>query len=689
MPGATQGSYNLLLSEDRLSSQYAQSPATARRLLNWIPSRAGDLKRKPYAPPFVAGNAPDIGGQPAWFSGVRDYLFYSAGGALDRQIIVKVSNNLSTYLYKYDSGTLAPLPAGAFDPPHNAGNGWIGDPVILDGDGIIIISDGTGNSTVYDGTRTWKLGFDIPAAAPAIDSSSTPGSIDFVGSFAEYVVTELDDGSVSGRIHESPPSARVRFTAPTVDTYDVTINMPGAVTNVAPGTASDWTAGYPTHRRIYRSSVAGGTRLFRLAQVPVAATQYVDTIPFWGDTPSNAMTPVEPPYLNHKPRPFAVGARTSNRFALRDETRKNRIWFTGGVEVRAQDPASSSVYEAVPGARNDALTDASNATEEIFVELPDESAEVRLMVWWEEALMVGTERGVVFVWGDKPANLRPSNTSTYSFGLFHRNAACKTHRGLVLFTEERKLVIDPAARESSADRSGYVIDIGWQIQPELDKADIQYPNRFQMAHYHFGSERDWLVVALTNQNVIDGGTAHLFVYDFNLGGWISFTDVAATCVSVVRESQGFHFLVAGNSGADRGLKVACDYNPSVSSPYAAAAARLGLPAAGSEVLPANTWKTALLSPGDPDLWKYWRKLAFYKKGGFDVTVNAWYDPADIDQLGAGEAIGFAQLESQEWEGWLQRHHKRAVFQFAVAAGGPAGALQGVVLHADPKSNVGV
>jgi hypothetical protein len=681
--GRSQQSYNLFLTEDRLSSQWGQNPSTARRLINFIPSRAGDLKRKPYSPPF-ATTEPFEGGQPFWYSFAHAYLFYVAG-VPTRQIIVGVTDNISTFLYKWVSGgTLTALPAGAHDPPHNPSSGWVGNPLLLYSDGLLYISDGytPGNGTVYDGTNTWKWGLDIPTA-PTINNGSSPGSIQ-IDLYREYVITEYD----SVRKHESPPSARVRYTPPSPATYDVTLDLPARV-NKAPGTASDWTAGYADKFRIYASSVDGSGVLYRIAEVASSdiATQFIDTVPFWGESATTAMKPLEPPYRNHKPKPAAVGAKMHNRFALRDPARRSRIWLSGYAEVKEQDPASVNALETVPGTENESITDLNNLSiYENYVELPDESYEVRAMLWMEEGMMVGTESSVTFIWGSNPENFRPANTATYGFGLFHRNSFLLTSHGLVMFTDDRKLVLDPAV-SPGGDRTSYVIDIGWEKQNELDTTDIQYSNRFTMKHYKYGKERDWLVVSYVGQQAIDGYTAHLIVYDFQLGGWITFDDIKATMVDVIREDQGFQFLVAGNSGTDRKLKVVDGYTTDPNSSYQAAASRVGLPAAGTNTLPANTYRTALLDVGTPDFWKVWNYLSYIKKGSFNVVVNVWYDPADIDNLGAGTALTFRQLESQEYRDNLWAYKKRAVFEFTIAADSNTGSLAGIEINVVDQSNV--
>lgn len=684
--------YNLKFGEDQLSGQYAQDPGKARRLENFIPSRAGDLKRKPFSPPFVSVS-PLISAAPAWFSSAREYEFYVAG-VKTQQIIFKVTNNVSTFLYKFVSGgSIAVLPNGAFDPPHNAANGWVGDPVLVYYEGLLLISDGESDSdwTVYDGTKTWKLGFDVPDP-PTINlgGTSSPGSIG-VEIFAEYVVTEFDDGSVSGRIHESPPSARVKFTPATPGTHDIQVDMPaGGAVNVAPGTGSDWTHGYPTHWRIYRSHIDGSTRLFRIATIPIASANFVDTIPMWGEAAATAMLPLEPPYRNHKPKPSSVATMMHGRMAMRDEDRLNRLWITGFAEVREQDPASTHAIETVPGVRNEDVELVNQSAFENFVEMPDDSFEIRSLLWWEEGLMMGTEHSVLFMWGSKPEDFLPANTATYSFGLFGRNAFLGTTHGLVMFTDDRKLVIDPAGGAGVGDRTAYVIDIGWEEQDRWDEVDQAFSNRFQMEHFQYGSERDWLVVTYTSQNQIDGGLAHMLIYDFETGGWITFTDIASTCVGIITEPQGFKFLVAGNSGADRQLKVVTDFDSSSSSPYDAAASRVGLPATGTVTEPACKLRTALLDMGEPALWKVWQKLSYFREGGFTVTVDVWFDPEDVENLGAAD-ISLTldpQLTSQEFQGWLWRFNKRAVFEFNIAAGGGTGALSGIEIKWLPKARFG-
>ena len=684
--GRTQSTFNLILSEDRLSSQYAQKPSTARRLINFIPSRAGDLKRKAYAPPFIS-TQDSHSGQDYWYSFAQDYLFYDAAGAPTWQCIVITSNNSGSFIWKRSaSGTLTALPAGAHTPPHNPVSGWIGDPLLLYSDGRLYISDGSpgSNWTVYDGIGSWKRGFDVPSPC-AVNVANSPGSID-IEIFREYCITEYD----SVRKHESPPSTRVRYTPAAPGSFDITLDMPLAVTNTSTG----WTKGGADKRRIYASAVDGSQTLFRIAEIPVTDTQYIDTNPFWGDADTTDVKPLEPPFRNHKPRPSLVGAKMNNRFAERDESLRSRIWITGYAEVREQDAGSSRPLETIPGARNEEIADINNLSDyDNSFELPDESFEVRAMEWWDEGLLLGTERSVMFLWGSKPEDFLPENTATYDFGVFHRNAFRKTNRGLVVFTADRKLLLDPALQPSGGNRTANVIDLGAAIQPDLDTVDIRFTNRFQMRSFTFGKEREWLVIAYTTQNVIDGGTGHLKVYDFEIGGWITFDDVAATCVGVVQEREGYEFLVAGNSVADRQLKVASDFDPAAASPYQAAATRIGMPATGTVAHPANTYRSALLDVGSPEFWHVWRTVSYFQRGSFVTTVKVWFDPEDIDDLDPGEAFTptFKQLSTKEYRGWMMKHKKRAVFEFTIPAdsgGAKPGSLEGIELAVEEKSSAG-
>ena len=310
--------------------------------------------------------------------------------------------------------------------------------------------------------------------------------------------------------------------------------------------------------------------------------------------------------------------------------------------------------------------------------------------------MLGTEKDCVILFGRRPEDpFQVSNTSTYKFGVFHRNGFCLTTHGLVIFTADRRLVLDAAFGSGGGDRTAQVEDIGWPKQLELDKTDNQYSNRFEMVHYQFGRDRDWLVVSYTTQNAIDGGRAHLLVYDFQIRGWISFDDVLATCIGIVQEDQGFQFLVGGGSvaggtgaaGEDRKLRVVSGYDSSGTSAYAAAASRLGLPAAGTETRPANTYQSALMDFGAPHLWHVWNWVQFYKKVGTPtVVVKYWADPADVDSLGAAdETLTLTQETSKAFKGWLKtkQNAKRAVIEFSIASGGADGALQGLEINAIP------
>ena len=731
--GIAESTYRLLLQENELANQLGQDPSTARSLVNFIPSKAGELFRKPYSPPFTSVNPPDL----YWFSFVRDFIFYVAG-VPTRQIIIGVSNNTATFLYKWVSGgTITALPNGAYSPPHNAAAGWIGDPLLRYSDGLLYISDGSSgsNGTVYDGTATWKWSSDVPAVPVlfsltavvgigavtftgaglndmtaggqfmggadadfdiVITATGTPDTFKwrigagayttgvqitgaaqtlargitvtfaattghtvndlweftcqglFIDSFVEYVLTEYD----STYKRESAPGPRLRVTPEAAGYYDIHLSWPARV-NKAPGGAADWTAGYADKFRVYRSQLDGSTQLYRLLEVSATDSAQsdaaTDTSPFYGDE-LYTMLPIQPPFRNQKPRPSLVGAKCVGRFALRDETRRSRLWMTGLKEILAQLSFTPGL-ETTPGSTNQALVETGDEKKinnlsdfENFVELANEQFQIRAMLWFRDALMLGTERDVVLMFGRNPEDpYEVSNTSTYSFGVFGRNSFLVTTHGLVIFTADRKLMLDPAFGAGGGDRTAQVEDIGWPKQPQFDKTDIQYSNRFQMEHYKFGRDRDWLVITYTTQNAIDGGRAHMLIYDFSVRGWITFDDINATCIGIVQEDQGYQFLVAGGSvaggtgaaGEDRKLRVVIGYSSDATTPYAAAATRLGLPAAGTDTRPANLYRSAMLDLGSPEFWKLWERISYYKKLGTpDVLVKYWGDPSDMDTLTA-------------------------------------------------------
>lgn len=521
----------------------------------------------------------------------------------------------------------------------------------------------------------------------------------YIEDFVEYVITEYD--SIQKR--ESVPSARLRVAPTGSGYYKIHLDLPARV-NVSTG----WTTGAATKFRVYRSVLDGSTQLYRRTELAATDAVQTDIItdfdPFYGDDDYTSL-PIEPPFRNQKPRPSKVGVKFHNRFALRDEVRRSRIWITGFKEILEQGSFSPPL-ETAPGVRNQTLIESGDEKQinnvsdyENFVELTNQAFEVRGMLWFRDGVAIGTERDVVVMSGRNPEDpFQIPNTSTYSFGIFHKNGFLLTTHGLIMFTADRRLVLDPAFGAGGGNRTSQVIDIGWPKQLELDKTDNRYTNRFQMVHYQFGLDRDWLLVSYTTQDGLEAdgqGRAHLLVYDFQVGGWLGFDDVLATCVGLVQEDEGYVFLVAGHSvaggtglaGEDRQLKVVTGFDSSGTSIYAAAAGRVGLPATGTETRPANTYRTGLMDVSVPELWKVWRRVEYYKKVGTPVVVvKYWADPADIDNLGvADETLTFNQLTSQAFESWIHNHQqaKRAVFEFTIAAGGADGALHGLELNVLP------
>jgi hypothetical protein len=793
--------YNLQFTQDALTSQVAEAPQLARRIVNFIPSRALDLKRKAYAAPFLA--SPPDG---YWWSYIKDHIFY-VGGSQQRQIIVGWSNNIGTFLGKRDSsGNAVPLPIGATSPPGDAASGWRGDPLILYSDGLLYISDGV-ESSIYDGTdsRSWGLqkipliptlsktggklqavfagtGLDDMTPGPVADASEATMTltvvidgvasgggadtfkwkVDVAGSpagtfttqvpitgseqdlsngfsvtfkattghtlgdqwtvasigfpcefFREYLISEYD--SVAKR--ESMPGGRIRFTPPERGMYVVTLTLPAAQ-NLATG----WTIGAADKFRIYASHVDGSTQLFWLAEIPVGPT-FVDSSPFWGDPGSATymFSPFQPAFRNQPTAHGSVGTKFNNRFAIRDPKRRSRIRISGFTEIIEQGGARGNPLEMFPGTQNETLIaqgDALRPTDAVaaegrynnisdydnYVELPDEQFEIRAALWFSDGLVLGTEKSVKVMWGRNPEDpFHIGNTSTYGFGVFGKNSFLVTTHGLVIFTEDRRLVLDPVLAPSATDRTAQVIDIGWPVQDILDMADIRYSNRFQMVHWQFGRERDWLVVAMTDQNEIDGGIARYLVYDFTLGGWLSFTDVQATSAGIVLEDGGFKFLVGGDNaagGADRAAKVLDGFTSSGTSAYQAAASRIGMPPQGVETRPANSLLLALLDFGQPEWDKSleFLRVAMKPTGHPPPTVSLWFDPIDIDNLGPpdrvlsppgtnGDNFDFRQRENRLYEAPIEpgRLASRIAVQFDIPAGGVDAALQGIEIDWRPVS----
>lgn len=745
--------YQLLFNEDQFTQQYSQSPSAARRLINFIPSRALDLKRKPYAPPFSTNPFQlDF-----WWSFVQDYVFYIAGEP-QRQIIAVYSNNIGSFVGKISGGRFTGLPNGGFAPPNNAVAGWRGDPLLLYSDGLLFITDGV-EATVYDGqqSRSWGLqkmplivalrplvgggplaavftgaGLNDLTVLPTADAQPvakvfhveiqtlnapdtfkwtsdggvtitqnvnitgnnqtlSPGGVVIkfasttghtVGDaweitvlgfpcefFREYLITEYD--SVAKR--ESMPGPRNRFIPPQLGMFTVPLTLPPRV-NVQDG----WTSGAADKFRLYASHVDGSTKLFLLGEViatdlvtPTGDRLYQDNSGFYGEE-NTKFTPFEPAFRNQPIRlrtdavggvPLGgyreVGVKFFNRFAITDAKKRSRIWISGFTEIIEQGGVRGNPLETFPGARNDTLLDLAAAEPdqvkregllnnlsdfENWIELPDEQFEVRAELWFQDGVIIGTEKSVKVLWGRNPEDpYQISNTSTYGFGVFHRNAFLYTPHGLIIFTADRRLMLDPVLGPTAGDRTSQVIDIGWPKQKELDKTDITFTNRFQMRHWRFGQDRDWLVVAYTTQNAIDGGKARCIVYDFQSQGWFTIDDVHPTALGVVLEDGGHQFLIGGNNGgqdpgelADRQMHVLDGFDANAASAYQAAAARIGLPAAGQEVRPHAVYRSSLLDLGVPDRDKGWDFLVLYMKPSAVQppipTVKVWFDPKNVELL---------------------------------------------------------
>lgn len=525
--------------------------------------------------------------------------------------------------------------------------------------------------------------------------------------FREYLVDEFD--SIQKR--ESMPGARRRFTPAEPGMYVVTLTLPAAQNIIA-----GYTAGSVDKFIIYASHVDGSTKMFRLATVAAPPVgPYVDKSPFYGE-PNTILIPFEPAFRNQPTPHSSIGTKFNNRFALRDPAKQSRIWISGFKEIIEQGGARGNPLEMFPGTQNQALIDdATPDNNELYnlsdfenwVELPDEQFQVRAELWFSDGLVIGTEKSVKTMWGRNPEDpFQIGNTSTYGFGVFGKNSFLVTPHGLVIFTADRRLVLDPVMSASSGDRTSQVIDIGWPKQDELDKTDALYSNRFQMRHHKFGRERDWLVVSYTTQNAIDGGTAHYLIYDFTFQTWLSADDVAAVAVGIVQEDQGFQFLVAGASdsnGTDRRAKVIDGFTSDANTAYAAAATRIGMPATGVETRPKNTLRLALLDLGAPEMWKSWKFLRLYIKPGTPVpTVKIWFDPSDVDNLAGvdgnpgapditlsppatnNDTFDFQQLTTQEYLGNLEmRLNKRIAVQIEIPAAGAAGAVQGLeIIYAE-------
>jgi hypothetical protein len=599
---------------------FAQRAGTARLLRNWIYER-GRLMRKPFSPLFQTKAATATGR--VWDE--IDFRFHRAGSPESQFLVVRSDGRI--YRRNGGGGELEIFPGATTFSVLNA------RPKTVQLGNRIMFSDRS-TAYIYDG-RTFRR-WGIPREASAMTTPSVvagPGITAANGVNATFTWVVLDEAG--NRVHESSRSNPSALSA--------ALSNQKARLSIAAFTIP---SGYGiTHWSGYMSELnASGVRRR-------ANTTRITTTTFDVDAFPAATLPREP-LRNDPPGASLVMGQWRHRIAMRDESNKNRMWFTSFGEVKATNAGSPE--ESVSGRGDDSVSDLVN--EFLY---PD--SEIRLIAEHANLLIVHTERngyGIIGSAGvlDNLGTRGLSNEHFINEGAAGPHAGTTTPFGWAWMTPGRLIRLYLGGQQ--------VLDIGQPIQPQLDT--IPEGDLFDVTFFWWdGRGRKQLYVCCPcadSDNLSGTASWRAFVYDFDLGSepdrpgeWSELTDHEYTVVKSYMDGDE-RFLVGGDTSGDvYQLDVIAD------PAHLNSSAILGKTYLGSTVQnnPLATMRTGLIEPseGRNSVGEYLAIVRGSQDGpsttiGTNPTVSMAADPIDPDaDPGISLTLGSAR-DSGEFHAWL-------------------------------------
>ena len=712
MPQEVISTFSLVTGEDTYASQTAQDPTTARRVLSFIPSINGELKRESTYPVF--------GSQlPGPVLAFKQFDFAQSSGALQSFYFAVAQDSISLQykLYQYTSGVFTQVSTvGILD----------NIPMFTVFNNQLHMDDGN-KAWLFDGTAWVLEGLPIMAQNPSLQIFATFSPL--TTAFNRYYWTSWADHTTT-RAHESDASpisvgigvqtnktVRVYFMPGSVSTvsgsptitgaagtgyvngtlqtnflqayvgYKMYINgaFAGNIVSVADNahltldqnqasTASGllYTIAPPrvTHWHIYTSisdnSQIGGL----LTQVPIATGSYDDQQPFPNVDPTSLINvDINIPVRNDPPATgqhgLAVMATHKFRTFRRRVNKPNQFFFSANEEVEVN--SNGSPAESYPGVDPATISDIDN--EQV---MPDNSFGIRAMVSHGDALYIGTERAIWPWFGETISDFSFTQHQVFSVGQAGRFASVSTPFGLVFFSYDKKMYLYPSFGVPQADTTTALVEIGRPMRKTfeaVDSADLLNMGP-RVVYYEYG-RRNWLVFSYLKNDA----TRHTWVFDFETHGWF---ELQQGFVSThVFDFGGKKLLVGGDA---QGNTWVIDDLTGFFTP--------------TNSCPTCIFRPALMDFGNPEGRRIFRYVEYeLTNPDMPVQLKFWLDPADVDNPGTANATLVpvqTRIGSNLFRAYVPSNVgsvcHRLLLELSVPADTNAGAIRSLKLVADPVSS---
>jgi len=720
----TSGTFNLsTASENTYAGQDAQEAAGARRVLSMIPKISGEMVRE-------LGQAKYLPTQlPTKIGALMDYPYNDSNGVRQSvRFAVATSDNIVFALYKEVAGAWVvqtlPLNNGLTS---NAPFNDFPQFVVLNN--LLHITDGT-TSWIYDGPNAQFVieGFIIPPVPPNIENTGFAGTFSCsVGRF--YWITYADH--TVGRVHESSSSpistspvnsqgstgpvanksiqvqacrtlvtTTIGLTAITTgaggffpqfvgmnlyigavnygriatftDSAHMILDTPAPASNagvnciIAPPRA--------THIHFYCSETDGSRLGKFLTSISVLDPNdfIMDQVPFITD-PTSTISTVDRPIRNDPPAPSKIAEVHKYRIFRRREAKPNFFHFSGNEEISAGN-GNGSPQESYPGAAG-TVTMSDIVDEQSY---PQSANRLRGLKSHADALWLGTEKGIVPLYGNSIDDFGLMQVVTITGGVISRWGMETTPHGLTIFGYDRLLKLYPpispiySILPQDLNVTDQLLEIGRPMRKKFLTIKNVDQDNVRTLHYQY-NERDWLVVCYQDNT----STYHTYIYDFAIKGWFE-SQRGFASVAVFEPIAGNVILVGG--GTDGFVYVIDDLSGTFSN----------------ATCPAAIFRPALINFGRPDIMHQLYSLEYELTNdalSADVTVNFYLDPQDADNPGAPFGpLNFAKVPNSAaryrayfaaTDGVVGTLCKRALIEFQIASSTNTGGFRGIMLKAWP------
>ncbi len=397
----------------------------------------------------------------------------------------------------------------------------------------------------------------------------------------------------------------------------------------------------------------------------------VDNSPFLSD-PTSTISNVDRPIRNDQPIASRIIEPHKYRIFRRQETKPNFFFFSGNEEISAGN-GNGSPQESNPGSGGTAtLSDLVDGTS-----YPQPANRIRALTSHADALWIGTENGVLPLYGNSIDDFGLMQIVTIPGGVISRWGMQSTGHGLVIFGYDRLLHLYPPISPlynvtAQSDVTDQLVEIGRPMRKKFLAIKSADQDNVRTLYYKYNS-RDWLVVCLQDST----STYHTYIYDFTTKSWFE-SQRGLASVAVFEPTAGTKILVGG--GTDGFVYVIDD----LSSTYTNA------------TLPTAQFRTALINFARPDTMHEPQSVEFELSNPTmqdDIAVNFYLDPQDADNPGTAIgpiAMALVPRSAARYRGYFAAAAggtgvicKRLMVELNVVASTNAGALRGIILKSAP------